>query len=235
VQGCLTAPPSAESRAPDYGGVPAGQYVVWFMEIAARLWEVLGDDGSFLLNLKEHSEGIRREVYVHALVVALAQAGWVYLDEFCWERPGIPGDAVARGKLKDMWKPVFWFAKQVRPAYHPERVRHRSDKAILETGKGEGWAYPGNRLPILGAAESLGHPAAWPIELPRFFLEVYSDPGEWWVDPFGGSGTTMIACAEMDRKCWMMERSPQYTAITLQRYKDEFGVEPVLLSPSSAR
>lgn len=226
VMGCFTSPPAAEPRAPDYGGVRAKEYVAWFMTVAGHLWDYISDDGSVFVHLQEHSQGIQRAVYVHELVVALWNADWLYLDEFCWERPGIPGDAVVRGKFKNQWEPVFWFAKQDRPVFHPERARHWSSKAIVETRKGDGWAYAGNRLPLLSTAEALGHPAADPLELPRFFVEVYSDAGDVWVDPFGGSGTTMLACAETDRRCFMLERSPQYVAIALDRYFQEMGERP---------
>lgn len=252
VQGCLTSPPYAEQRLKAYGGILAAGYVAWFRQVAAAVWEALASDGSFFLNLKEHSEDIRRPVYVHALIVALVEElGWEYLDEFCWERPGIPGDAVARGKFKNMWEPVFWLAKQVRPVFHPERARHYSEKALqgpsmpgglaLRQGSGEdflgepgrrgpGLAYPGNRLPTFGSAEALGQPAAFPLGLPRFFVEVYSEPGGWWIDPFGGSGTVLMACEELGRRAWLMERDPRYVAITLERYAAGTGQAPRLVA-----
>jgi site-specific DNA-methyltransferase (adenine-specific)/site-specific DNA-methyltransferase (cytosine-N4-specific) len=253
VRGCITSPPYAEQRAEAYGGVAAGQYVAWFRPLAQRLWASLAADGSFLLNLKEHSEGIARPVYVHALVVDLVErGGWQYLDEFCWEKRGVPGDAVERGKFKNMWEPVFWFAKQVRPVFYPERAMHRSDRAIIDTNyqpglpgaqgsgrdflgpderRGPGWAYPGNRLPAFGSAEALGQPAAFPVALPQWFIEVYSDVGDWWVDPFLGSGSTLMACEALSRQCVGIERDPRYAAITLERYAAT-GARPERVEPS---
>jgi site-specific DNA-methyltransferase (adenine-specific) len=249
VRGCLTSPPYAEQRAAAYGGVPAEGYVPWFAPVAGYVREALAADGSFFLNLKEHSEGIRRPVYVHELVVRMVKDwGWEYLDEFCWPRPGVPGDPVERGKFKNMWEPVFWFARQVRPVYHPERVMHRSDKAIIDTNyqpgletaqgsgrdflgpderRGPGWAYPGNRLPMFSSADALGHPAAFPVELPQWFLVVYSEVGDWWVDPFLGSGSVLMACEVEGRRCIGIERDPRAVAITLERYAACGGARPV--------
>ena len=251
VQGCITSPPYAEQRAQQYGGIPAAGYVAWFLPIAQQLQAVLKDDGSFFLNLKEHSKGIRRPVYVHKLVVELVeQGGWEYIDEFVWPRPGVPGEPVERGKFKNMWEPVFWFARQVRAVFHPERVQHRSPHAIMygpsgagglaskqgtgrsfvgEEQKAPGWAYPGNILPGFGTAPALGHAGAFSVGLPQWFLEVYSDVGDWWVEPFLGSGSTLLACENTGRKCWGSDASPAAIAITLQRFKDATGVEPVLL------
>jgi site-specific DNA-methyltransferase (adenine-specific) len=249
VQGCLTSPPYATQRAGAYGGVAAEDYVAWMLPVAGYVQAALAQEGSFFLNLKEHSAGIVRPVYVHALVVALVEAqGWVYLDEFCWERYGVPGDAELRGKFKNQWEPIFWLAQQVRPVFYPGRARYRSADAVIDkqyelrnlarlagsgrnlTGgperRGEGWAYPGNRLPTFESAAALGHPAAFPVGLAQFFVEVYSDQGDWWVDPFGGSGSTLMACERTGRKAVLIERDAGYVAITLGRYAQASGERP---------
>lgn len=94
---------------------------------------------------------------------------------------------------------------------------------------GPGWAYAGNRLPTFSNAEAVGHVAAFPIGLPQFFVDVYSDPGDWWVDPFLGSGSTLLACARLQRHCFGMERDPRYVALTLTRWVEQGGDTPGLV------
>lgn len=48
-------------------------------------------------------------------------------------------------------------------------------------------------------------------------------------EPFSGSGTTIIACERLGRKCRAMEISPAYTAVAIQRFVDATGKEPKLL------
>jgi DNA modification methylase len=48
-------------------------------------------------------------------------------------------------------------------------------------------------------------------------------------DPFLGSGTTMIACENLGRKCRGCEISPEYVAVILERFKTTFNKQPVLL------
>lgn len=48
-------------------------------------------------------------------------------------------------------------------------------------------------------------------------------------DPFGGSGTTMVACEQLGRQCRMMEIAPEYCAVILERMS-AMGLEPVRLS-----
>jgi DNA modification methylase len=80
----------------------------------------------------------------------------------------------------------------------------------------------------LAAENSSDHAAAFPVALPSFFIKAYSCPGDIWLDPFGGSGTTAVACENLDRQCRMAEISPGYVAVILQRYQDAFGITPEL-------
>ena len=58
-----------------------------------------------------------------------------------------------------------------------------------------------------------------PIALICDLLKHYSDKGNKIYDPFGGSGTTLLACSKMGRKCYMMEMDPHYCDVIRQRYK----------------
>jgi DNA modification methylase len=48
-------------------------------------------------------------------------------------------------------------------------------------------------------------------------------------EPFSGSGTTIIACENLKRKCRAIEISPAYVAVAIQRFVDTFQVDPILL------
>ena len=50
----ITSPPYAEKRKKSYGGTHPDKYVQWFLPISKELFRVLKDDGSFILNIKEH-------------------------------------------------------------------------------------------------------------------------------------------------------------------------------------
>jgi DNA modification methylase len=67
-----------------------------------------------------------------------------------------------------------------------------------------------------------------PVELVSAMVENSSRAGENILDPFLGSGTTLIAAEQTGRVCYGMEISPAYVAVTLQRYKDVTGNTPVL-------
>ena len=77
---------------------------------------------------------------------------------------------------------------------------------------------------------SKGHPTMKPVELPEKAIRNSSRDGAVVFDGFLGSGTTLIACERLGRKCRAVEISPAYVAVAIQRWVDVTGGEPVMLS-----
>jgi len=73
------------------------------------------------------------------------------------------------------------------------------------------------------------HPAVFPVELPEFVAQTWSDPGAIVYEPFSGSGTTLIACERLNRRCRAVEISPAYCAVAIQRWVDMTAGAPELL------
>jgi len=71
------------------------------------------------------------------------------------------------------------------------------------------------------------HPTEKPIELAERAIGNHN--ADIVVDFFLGSGTTLIACERLNRKCRAVEISPAYCAVAIQRWVDMTGKEPVLL------
>lgn len=63
------------------------------------------------------------------------------------------------------------------------------------------------------------HPTMKPVELVARLIDNSSQSRECLYDPFGGSGTTMVACEQLSRQCRMMEIEPKYCAVILERMK----------------
>jgi len=72
-------------------------------------------------------------------------------------------------------------------------------------------------------AERHGHATPKPVKLCQRAIKSSSRSGDVVVDPFGGSGTTLIACEELGRKCRMMEISPKYCDVIVKRYETYSG------------
>lgn len=69
-----------------------------------------------------------------------------------------------------------------------------------------------------------------PIEILTPYIKVLTKRGDLIVDPFGGSGSTLIAAIKMNRRCYLMEKCPTYTEIILRRWAKETGNKPVKIN-----
>lgn len=67
------------------------------------------------------------------------------------------------------------------------------------------------------------HPTQKPVELATRAIGNSSRPGEVVLDPFGGSGTTLMACERMGRSCRMLELDPVYVSVIIQRWENATG------------
>ena len=74
------------------------------------------------------------------------------------------------------------------------------------------------------------HPTIKPVEIITTEIEVASRLNGIVVDPFGGSGSTLIACEKLGRRCYMMEISPEYTSVIKARWEAYTGKKAVLVS-----
>ena len=111
AQMVITSPPYAEQRKDQYASIPADKYPDWFLQVAANVWRVLSDEGSFFVNIKEHCEDGQRSLYVMKTVIAMVEeSGWRYVDQLIWYKRGLPGGWPNR--LRDDFEPVHFFTKK---------------------------------------------------------------------------------------------------------------------------
>lgn len=244
----FTSPPYASQREYDessgFKPIHPDDFVKWWGSIQAPVKEYIASDGSFFVNIKPAAEGLERLLYVFDLVITMQRSwGWKFAEEYCWERSGIPQRVVRR--FKNQFEPVYQFVLNDWK-FRPESVRHASANVPQALGKGAGdtnaakrqgkesavgpneieagFAYPGNRLPTYSAThEALGHSAAFPVGLPSFFIQAYTDENDHVYEPFCGSGSTLIACEQLNRVCHGMEISPSYCDIIIKRWEKLTG------------
>jgi len=66
--------------------------------------------------------------------------------------------------------------------------------------------------------KSSEHPTMKPVRLIARLIKNSSKPGDTVIDTFGGSGSTLIACEQLNRTCYTMEIDPKYVAVIVKRY-----------------
>ena len=84
--------------------------------------------------------------------------------------------------------------------------------------------------PSLDIKVRQSHPATFPVGLPAEYIKAMTNEGDIVIEPFGGSGTTLIACHELNRQCRIMELEPKYVDVIIRRWEDFTGMKAVLLN-----
>jgi site-specific DNA-methyltransferase (adenine-specific) len=241
----VTSPPYADSRKNTYGGVHPDRYVEWFLPAAAQLRRVLKPEGSFILNIKEKVVGGERHTYVLELILALKRQGWMWTEEYVWHKKNCaPGKWPNR--FRDAWERCLHFTRQKSFKMYQEavmvptgewaksRLRKLSDndrtRFNSQVGSGFGknianWigremAYPTNVLHLATECGNKNHSAAFPRELPSWFIRLFTKEDDVVLDPFMGSGTTCVAAYELGRDFVGIEKNDEYFSIALSNVNE---------------
>jgi len=135
-------------------------------------------------------------------------AGLPYRRCLIWRKP--PGSQFAGASLDG-----FWFDFEIINVFKQPAFKASKDTkmAVLE------------HRTIVGQE----HGCEKPVELLEDLIRGYSQDEMIIVDMFCGTGTVLIACERLNRKCRAIEISPAYCAVAIQRWVDVTGGEPELL------
>lgn len=231
----VTSPPYADQRKSTYGGVKADEYVEWFLPIAEQLLRVLKPTGTFILNIKEKVINGERSTYVLELILAMRKMGWLWTEEFIWHKKNCyPGKWPNR--FRDAWERLLQFNKSKNFNMYQDAVmvptgdwaktrlknlsetdkRRDNSKVLSGFGKnisnwvGRDMSYPTNVLHLATECGNKNHSAAFPEALPSWFIKLFTQEGDWVLDPFMGSGTTNIAATKLLRNSVGIELLPEY-------------------------
>ena len=74
------------------------------------------------------------------------------------------------------------------------------------------------------------HPTMKPVKLFSYQIQNSTKAGDKVLDLFGGSGTTLIACEQLNRTCYMMELEPQWVDVIINRWETFTGQKAVKLN-----
>lgn len=240
----LTSPPYADRRKNTYGGIAPEKYVEWFLPICQQLLRVLSPTGTFILNIKEKAENGERNAYVLELILALRNQGWLWTEEFIWHKKNCyPGKWPNR--FRDAWERLLQFNKTRSFAMYQEavmvpiggwangRLRKLSevDKIRDNSKSGSGFGknisnwldrnmvYPTNVVQFATVCNNKNHSAAFPEELPEWFIRLFTKKYDTVLDPFLGSGTTVEVAQRMERNSIGIEIMPEYVEMVEAKIK----------------
>ena len=195
----------------------------------------------------------QRHPYVYELVLSLQRMGWRWLETYIWSKPNaIPGRFGPR--TKDSFEYVYHFAKGTKPYFDLDAVRvpYKAEEAEIsrrrrdsngrrntEAGFGrdrrktydKGGADPGNVIEVCqtynqhkGPAGQ--HTAVMPEGLAAFFVEAACPPEGLVIDPFAGSGTTVVVGRRHGRRAAGIELHHEYVEVARNRVADDEADDP---------
>ena len=144
------------------------------------------------------------------LAFALQEDGWWLRSEVIWHKPNAHPESV-RDRPTRSHETVFLLSKSQNYYYDVDAVRGPNGRRLRTT-----WDVPTEPRQRPGGRMD-GHPAIMPLTLARRCVEITSRPGDVVLDPYAGSGTTLIAARDRGRKWIGVELKPEFVDLIERR------------------
>lgn len=182
--------------------------------------------------------------FAHRCICALEDSGFIYKDMLLWEKESAAyraqriSEVYKRrndvenqkkwerwrvGNLRPTFEPILWFMK-------PYKIGGTLADNIIENEVGaynsELWknysSKSNNMIKVMSKKEDHGmHPTQKPIELMKALIELTTKENQVVLDPFCGSGSTLVAAKQLNRKYIGIEYNPEFCEIAKKRISEE--------------
>jgi DNA methylase len=166
--------------------------------------------------LHSGSTAKRRVMLAHGWATSLDTAGLALVDQVAWCSPRGAGTAwgswcsPTAPNLRGDWESILVASSGTWERPTPEGLNDWRD------GMG-GWQGLCSTVWNLRPADRHGHPAPFPVELARRCIRLSTWPGETVLDPFAGTGTTLLAARQLGRRAIGIEGSERYCEMAAAR------------------
>ncbi len=208
--------------------IPYEKYLE-FTEIWLRkALELVKQDGRMCLNIPlDKSKGREGEGFqsVYADIVSIAKkVGWKYFSTIIWNEQNI-SKRTAWGSWLSASAPYVIAPVEVIAVFYKKRWKKVSGSKISDISKEEFiewtngiWTFHGENR------KKVRHPAPFPLELPKRCIKIFSFVGDTVLDPFLGSGTTLVAAALLNRNGIGIDIERKYCEIAKKRLEKETDI-----------
>ena len=225
---------------------------------------VLKPTGTFVLNIKERAVNGERHPYVIELILEMRKSGWLWTEEFIWHKKNsYPGKWPNR--FRDNWERLIQFNKQRKFHMYQDSVmvpvgewakerlaklsdtdRTRDESRVgsgfgknVSNWLGRNMVYPNNVIHMATESSNKSHSAVFPLELPSWFIRLFTEMGDTVLDPFIGSGTTAVAALMLNRHYVGIDTNLDFVNLSEERLHNKqvqlleskaeysFGADPI--------
>ena len=224
VHHMITSPPYNVSKEYD-DNLSLQEYLSLLRDVFKEVYRVLVPGGRAIVNIANvgRKPYIPLATYVNTIMIEL---GFLMRGEIIWDKSASAGSSTAWGSfqsasnpcLRDIHEYILVFSKGSfkLPRTKEERANGREDtiekQEFIDLTKSI-WCFP------TASAKRIGHPAPFPVELPRRTIEFYTFAGDIVLDPFMGAGSTAIAALETGRNYIGFDISKDYIDLANKRLK----------------
>lgn len=204
--------------------MPYSDYLEFTKKYLLKSYKLAKDDCRFCLNIPlDKNKGGQKSIYADIVTIA-KEAKWKYHTTIVWNEQNI-----SRRTAWGSWMspsapyviaPVEMVAVLYKKNWKKEGKGKEKDierNEFMEWTNGV-WTFQGE------SKKKIGHPAPFPIELPRRCIKLFSYVGDTVLDPFLGSGTTLIACELLKRQGIGVEIDADYCEIAKKRIIKEANI-----------
>ena len=216
----VTSPPYNVGKEYDED-LSLSEYTDLLTGVFTECYRVLVDGGRACVNIA--NVGRKPYIALNALVnQIMAQIGYNMRGEIIWNKGASAGVSCAWGSwmspsnpvLRDVHEYILVYSKGSYGRPSKTKKRTISKEEFLEFTKSI-WSFSAT------SARKVGHPAPFPVELPRRLIQLYSYENDTVLDPFMGSGPTAVASVISNRSWVGYEISEEYCELTNVRVSEQ--------------
>lgn len=208
-----------------------------FSEIVRELYRVVKTGGVVVWNVADQTINGSETLSSFRQAIAFVESGFNLNDTMIWRKTN-PMPQVKQPRYNQCFEYMFVFSKGKPRVFNPEMVKCKSIggvynstcKVIGGEGKRVKKTFILNDEKVVDNVWEFAvaqnrtkrkHPAVFPYELPYRHIKTWTNVGDVVLDPFSGSGTTLLAARDLNRRYVGIEINPQYVADSIVRLKNE--------------
>jgi site-specific DNA-methyltransferase (adenine-specific) len=221
----------------NYGGVGIGSesvysdYINNLKKVFTESYRVLLKGGTFCMNITNMKSRVKtdKSSFLHSIaadVTKLMQnTGFIFFDEIVWIKADANNGAL-KGKplfgsypypptpkiLDSIFENILIFKKPGKRIPMPKEIKEKSKLTKEE------WQVFTKGIWNIIPDRKAKHPATFPLEIPYRLIKMYSFVDDLILDPFSGSGTTLLASYKLNRRAVGFEINEGYVFETMERF-----------------